>query len=105
MEKKKADILAKIKAAVQEINSEAEVILFGSRARGNEQTHSDWDILILTPSSVGIKGEQVFRHKLFDLELEFGEAFSTYVISKSDWNKKYKATQFYQQILKEGLRI
>ena len=40
---------ARIKANVLEVNPEAEVWLYGSRARGTAREDSDWDILVLTP--------------------------------------------------------
>ncbi len=40
-------ILNEIKQAVLEVDSEAEVVLFGSRARGDFHDESDWDVLIL----------------------------------------------------------
>jgi len=105
MKSKKSEILSKIKEYVKEIDAQSEVILFGSRARGEEKENSDWDILILTPSATDLKGEQKYRHKLFELELEYGQAFSTFVYSKSEWNNKYKVTPLYWNIQQEGIRI
>jgi len=101
----KREILAKINGAVQEIEPSAEVILFGSRARGDERDDSDWDILILVPYEADLITEQQFRHKLFDVELEYGQSFSTFVHSKSDWEKKYYVTPFYKNIEQEGVRL
>ncbi|MCR4826365.1 MAG: nucleotidyltransferase domain-containing protein, partial [Bacteroidales bacterium] len=38
-----------IKANVLEVNPNAEVWLYGSRARGTAREDSDWDVLVLTP--------------------------------------------------------
>ena len=104
MEKKK-EILARISKSVQETEPQAEIILFGSRARGEERKDSDWDILILVPYSVDLTTEQKFRHKLFELELEYGQAFSTFVYSKSEWENRHHVTPFYKNIEKEGIWI
>jgi len=37
----------RIKQNIDAIDPNAEAYLFGSRARGNEDTDSDWDVLIL----------------------------------------------------------
>jgi len=37
-----------IRKNVDEIDDNAEIILYGSRARGDERQDSDWDILVLT---------------------------------------------------------
>ncbi len=76
MKKKKAKILLEIKEYVNEIDNNAEVILFGSQARNEEKEDSDWDILILVSTSVETKDEQKFRHKLFELELKYNLPFS-----------------------------
>lgn len=100
-----AQLLQKIKSYAQAIDAGAEVILFGSRARGTAREDSDWDILILVPGPVTLKLEQAFRHKLFELELEFGQAISTFVYSKSDWNGKFRVTPLYRNVAKEGIEI
>ncbi len=105
MEKRKSEILSKIKKYVNEIDLEAEVILFGSQARNEDREDSDWDILILTPSPSNLSREQIFRHKLFELELEYGIALSTFVYSKSEWENKYQVTPLYQNISQEGISI
>lgn len=98
-------ILAKVKEYVKAIDPEADAILFGSRARGDAREESDWDILILTPNAVTLKVEQVFRHKLFELELEYGQAISTFVYSKPDWSGKHRVTPLYENVTKEGILI
>ena len=103
--KSSQEILEKIRNLIYGIEPKSEIILFGSRARGDEKEDSDWDLLILVPRHVDLKEEQKFRHKLFDLELEYGQAISTFVHSKEDWEGKYKITPLYQNIKEEGIRI
>ena len=99
-------ILNLILSKVKEMNPEAEVILFGSRARGTAKPESDWDILILLPDKIVSRNtEQTFRHALVDVELETGEAFSTFVISKFDWKNKYNISPLYKSIEKEGVYL
>jgi len=102
---KRKEILAKINKSIQDIEPQADSILFGSRARGEERNDSDWDILILVPYPVDLATEQKFRHKLFELELEYGQAFSTFVYSKTEWEEKYCVTPFYKNVEQEGIRI
>ncbi len=66
-----AAIRGKVKELVKATDPEAEVFLFGSRARGDAREDSDWDILILTPKAVTLKVEQEFRPNLFEVELEY----------------------------------
>ena len=101
----KSIVLSRIREKVKKIDPQAEVILYGSRARGDESPDSDWDLLILVNSRADLKKEMEFRHKLFDLELDLEESFSVTVHNKNEWKSKYWVTPLYQNISKEGLRI
>ena len=105
MKATKEEILSRIKRSVNEIDPQSEIILFGSKARGDDRDDSDWDLLILIPSQVDLTVEQKFRHKLFELELEYGQAFSTFVYSRSDWDNKLRITPLYKNVEREGIRI
>ncbi|MCK5820460.1 MAG: nucleotidyltransferase domain-containing protein [Bacteroidales bacterium] len=67
-----------IRMRISQIDPQAEVALYGSRARGDAKKTSDWDILILTGYHTDLKQEGVFRDHLYDLELETGESFSVF---------------------------
>lgn len=101
----KAKILALIKEYIRSVDPMAEVLLYGSRARGDERADSDWDILILTDYEVDLTMEQVFRYKLYDLELETGESFSVFAFSKKDWISRQHITPFYHNVTHEGIRL
>ncbi|MDZ7778074.1 MAG: nucleotidyltransferase domain-containing protein [Bacteroidales bacterium] len=94
-----------IRTTVNPVDKNVEVILYGSRARGEERKVSDWDILILTDYQADLKTEQRFRDELYDLELETGEAFSVFVYSKNNWTTKQRITPFYQNVNQEGISL
>lgn len=94
-----------IKQRIAEIDPLAQVILFGSRARGDERKDSDWDVLILTNYPVTMNIEREFRNHLYELELETGEPFSVFAYSKTEWNTRQKATPFYLNVTMEGVLI
>jgi|SRR5450759_4451757 predicted nucleotidyltransferase len=98
-------VLSKIKTLVKEIDRDADIILYGSRARGDEHPDSDWDILILVNSKTDLDYERIFRHRLYEIELEIGEAFSISVYNKNEWRSKYWMTPLFQNIASEGIRI
>lgn len=105
MKEKTKNIITLIRKNISEIDPNAQIILYGSRARGNERNDSDWDILVLTDYPVDIERERSFRNHLYDLELETGEPFSIFVYSKVDWNTKQKITPFYHNVNIEGIQI
>ena len=93
MIRRKQHIIKLIREKVNELDNTAEVILYGSRARGDNKWDSDWDVMILlNRKNVDKKDEQVFRHHLLDIELEIGVPISVFVYSKSDWEGKYSIT-------------
>ncbi len=94
-------ITSKISKTIKQIDSTAEVFLFGSRARHEEHKESDWDLLVLSNNPVTIKEEQSIRHKLVDIELEVEESFSVFVYNKNDWNTKHSVTPFFKNISKD----
>jgi predicted nucleotidyltransferase len=100
----KTKIITKIKSTVLQIDQGADIILYGSRARGDYRTDSDWDFLILTNLPENNKTKTLFRNKLFYLELELEEPISTIIHNKNIW-KDYEVTPLYQLISKEGVRI
>ena len=62
------DLLKQVKNAVQEIEVEAEILLYGSRARGDSIDQSDWDFLILLDGKVDDKRTDRIRHRLYEVE-------------------------------------
>ena len=105
MKTDKSEVLSRVKTFVREIDPTANIILYGSRARGDEHPDSDWDILILVNSKTDLDYERVFRHRLYEIELEIGEAFSISVYNKNEWKSKFWMTPLFQNIAREGLRI
>jgi predicted nucleotidyltransferase len=105
MKKRTKHIIQLIRKNISMIDPKAEVILYGSRARGDDRPDSDWDILILTDYPVDLNKERVFRDNLYDLELETGEPFSVFVYSKNDWTSKQRITPFYNNVIREGVKI
>jgi predicted nucleotidyltransferase len=105
MKRKTKYISQLIRSYVNSIDNNAEVILYGSRARGDEKKDSDWDILILTDYSIDLSQERRFRDKLYDLELETGEPFSVFVYSKNEWQTKQKITPFFFNVTHEGVSL
>ena len=105
MKAKTQHISQLIRNSISSIDPKAEVILYGSRARGDERADSDWDILILTDYYVNLQIERKFRDKLYDLELETGEPFSVFAYSKNDWQTKQRITPFYQNVTQEGILL
>lgn len=97
------NIIRRIKSAIQQYDPNAKVYLYGSRATGKSYPQSDWDILILLSSDrITSEIERRVTSPLFDLEFETGEIISPSVYSHNEWHKKYRATPFYNNVMREG---
>ena len=97
-------IIDQIKNVIKLTDPSAMAILYGSRATGKARPNSDWDILILLDKAiVSAKDEQIFRHNLYDVELETGESISTLVYTKQDWNTRLSVTPIYHAVKQKGI--
>ena len=99
-------MVERIKACVRDVDPDARVYLYGSRARGTAREDSDWDVLILVDKDgVSLKDEQDFRHRLADVEIETGESVSTFVYSLKEWFSKYAVTPLFFNVQREGVLL
>lgn len=88
-------------------NKLEEVILYGSCARGDNNSDSDIDILLLLsvpPQEIGTE-----RNKIFDIadkiDLKYDVVLAPVFQSLEIYNKYMPVSVFYQNIDREGVRI
>lgn len=97
-------LLRQIKAAVQAVLPDAEVILFGSQARGDATRESDWDILVLTDAEVTYALERTLRRRMDDLSLQTDVVVSAFVHNRHTWMSPLaQASPYHQKIVREGI--
>jgi predicted nucleotidyltransferase len=102
----KAELLAACAACIRKIAPEAEVILYGSVARGEETPDSDVDLLVLVPQEVTYKLEREISDRIYEIELEREEVISLIVRQRSQWNASpLRFTPLYRSIANEGVSI
>lgn len=99
-------LLDECKAAVQKVVPGADLILYGSRARGDAHDYSDYDLLILTDCEMDMRLEKAIVDKLFPLELNSGNVLTVMVYNRAQWDSAlYQAMPFHRSVTKEGLLI
>ena len=85
---------------------DADLWLFGSYARGDARPESDWDVLVLLDSPVDRDRKQTLRHRLFELELESGEAISARIYSRAEWQSEPRhSSSFAQNVRKHAIAL
>jgi predicted nucleotidyltransferase len=105
LSKKEKDLLRAIKEAVQRIMPNAEVVFFGSRARGEEALESDWDILILT-DNVTYELKDAIGAALYDIELEREIIINPLILEKREWTSGlFSRHPIHRNVEREGMVI
>jgi predicted nucleotidyltransferase len=103
-ENMESELIGRIKRAINAIEPGAEVILYGSRARGDSQEYSDWDFLVLVDGEVDYKRAHQIRHQLHEIEWDTGEVLCAIVRNRRDWeNPLNRVTSLAKNIRLEGV--
>ena len=105
-DKLSAFVINKLKEIVNRYDKDAEIILFGSHARGDWDEESDWDFLILSkyPEKSDIK-EKIRRDILDEIEHLVSEVVFILMHNKKVWEEDYSVTPLYYNIEEEGIVI
>lgn len=99
-------IIKIVKLIVKKYDEFAEVIFYGSRARGDFHEESDYDFLILSdlPESSGLI-KNVRKDVLEQIEFKTFETVSTTWRNRKNWKDNYAVTNFYASISEEGIIV
>ena len=98
------ELLEQVKRAVSEMEPDAEIILYGSRAREDSRVQSDWDFLVLLDGPVNDERTDKIRHRLYEIEWENDEVLCCIVRNRQEWNSPlWKNMPFRQNVECEGI--
>lgn len=101
------DVINKIKevAAVVFPNKEGIVLLYGSRARGDNNKNSDWDLLIITQETISTQEK---FDKYISPFSEIGWILEENIVpinySKTEW-KSQSHGLFYKNVMADSITI
>ncbi len=99
-------LLAECKAAIREVAPEADLILYGSRARGDAQEDSDYDLLVLVERELDMDLERAVVDRLVPLEVRTGKVLTVLIYSRAQWDSaQYRAMPFHKNVTREGVPI
>jgi len=81
-----------------------QIILFGSKTRGDDDEESDIDLLVLTTHKITWRERRAITDALFDLQLAHDVVISTLVISASEWHEGvYLVLPIHEEIDRDGV--
>lgn len=97
------ELLKSCKRAIRRVVPDADVILYGSRARGDADEYSDYDILVLINGSADILTHEKMIESISPLELD-GAVLTLAIYNRQQWDTPlYRAMPFHENIDREGV--
>jgi predicted nucleotidyltransferase len=98
-------ILEQIRQVKRAVLPHGQLILFGSRARGDARTDSDWDLLILIDRSLHTAEDfENYGYPFTELGWKLGCYFSAKVFTLQEWEQG-KGSLFYKNVTHDGVEI
>ena len=102
------EYIEQIKNTMRRIVPDAEVILYGSEARGEAHADSDIDLLILVyKENLSYDEIVTITNPLYELELQehFRVAISPLVYTRQQWYNRPCRTPFFINVMNEGVKL
>lgn len=97
-------LLKRCKSAIRQIVPDAEVILYGSRARRDAREDSDYDVIVVVNGPVDMALEDRIGVSVYPLQLETGALITLIVYSREDWDSPlYRAMPLHKNVEREGV--
>lgn len=100
------DVIEGIKRVTdQQLPPDSRIYLYGSRARGDAQTDSDWDILvILNKPEIEQSDYDHVTYPITALGWDLGEMIIPVMYTREEWERN-SFTPFYKNLQQEGILI
>ena len=98
-------ILNLIRTTIREVEPNAQIILYGSRARGDAHKGSDWDVLVIVDKPrVTVEEKGNIEYPAWDKGLGMSEEINVFAHSKKQWEQA-PPSLFKFNIMNEGIAL
>lgn len=94
----KAKVIDNIKAVAEKtLPANSTLLLYGSRARGDNRPDSDWDLLILLDKERLSFNDYDYGYPFRELGWDIGEEISPHIYTKKQWSE-WTFLPFYKNV-------
>ena len=101
----KEDMIKAMRNVLNGIDPTVQAILFGSRARGDAEEDSDWDVLVLIDKPhVSLSDYDKYSYPLRELGWDMDEIINPVLFSTKEWNENH-FTMFNNNVRNDGIAV
>ncbi len=102
---KRSQIISLIRDTIRASEPTAQIILYGSRARGDAREDSDWDVLtIVDKPRLTLKDRNNIQFLVWDKGLELGQEINVFPYTRRQWEQA-PPSLFKYNVLNEGIAL
>jgi hypothetical protein len=102
---KKTMIISLIRDTIRALEPTAQIILYGSRARGDAREDSDWDVLaIVDKPRLSLKDRSNIQFPVWNKGLELGQEINVFPYTRRQWEQA-PPSLFKYNIMNEGIAL
>ena len=104
-EERRSKIISMIRDTIREAEPTAQIILYGSRARGDAREDSDWDVLaIVDKPRLTLKERSNIQYPIWDKGLDVGEEINVFSYTRRQWEQA-PPSMFKHNVMNEGITL
>lgn len=104
-DERRAKIINMIRDTIREVEPTAQIILYGSRARGDAREDSDWDVLaIVDKPRLSLSDRGNIQYPIWDKGLDIGEEINVFSYTKKQWEQA-PPSLFKNNVVREGILL
>lgn len=100
------ELLRRCKEAVRRVAPSARLILYGSRARGDGEPESDYDLLVLLGTPATEEDERLVSSTIYRIERDAGVVISVQIYQQDHWeSRRLRSIPLHQHVDRDGVVI
>lgn len=98
-------IISLIRDTIRASEPTAQIILYGSRARGDAREDSDWDVLVIIDKPrLSLKDRSNIQYPVWDKGMDFGQEINVFPYTRKQWEQA-PPSLFKHNVMTEGIAL